>query len=218
MPIIAVANPKGGSGKTTVATSLARGLEAAGDRVLLVDADPQGSARDWQAADDDNPTPVVGMDTAGSLRGLADVASAYDWAVIDVGGRFERIMAEAVRAADLVLIPVQPSPYDIWALGDLIEVIRSRQTITDGQPIAGAVINRAIHGTRLGSEITDALAELELEHLDARIHQRQVFARSANDGLTPLDAEPSGAAAQEIKAMVDEIRGLFTHLSKGVNE
>lgn len=209
MRIIAVLNPKGGSGKSTISTTLARGLEASGANTLLVDADPQGSARDWQVADPDNSTPVIAMDRAGNLRSLPDMAASYDYVVIDGAGRLEEVIRESVRIADLVLVPVQPSPYDVWAISDLVELVKSRQTVTDGLPVMGAVISRAIQGTVLDREVTDALEEMGLEYLDARTHQRQVYARSANEGKTPLEVEPNGKAAEEVRAIAAEVRGLF---------
>ena len=209
MRTIAVLNPKGGSGKSTLATNLARGLEESDGPVLLVDADPQGSARDWQAANPDNPTPVIAMDRPGNLKGLPGMASSYNWVVIDGAGRLEEIIREAVRVSGLILIPVQPSPYDIWAISDLVELVKSRQEVTDGMPVMGAVISRAIQGTVLDREVTEALEEMGLEYLDARTHQRQVYARSANEGRTPLEVEPNSKAAEEIRAIVAEVRSLF---------
>ena len=208
MPTIAVLNPKGGSGKTTVATCLARALESDGSRVLLVDSDPQGSARDWHAIDPDNPTPVVGMDRAGGLRTLEQMAG-YDWMVIDGAGRYEKITAEAVRIADLVLIPVQPSPYDIWAISELVDLVKQRQTITGGQPILGAVISRTVRGTVLGRDINEALFGIGVEQLDAQLGQRQIYPQTANQGRTPLEADPDGKAAFEVAALADEIREVF---------
>lgn len=208
MPTIAVLNPKGGSGKTTLATCLVRGLIETDASALLVDADPQGSARDWQAAGE-NPTPLVAMDRPANLRNLGDMAASYDWTVIDAAGRLEEMIREAIKVADLVLIPIQPSPYDIWATSDLVELVQARQAMTNGHPIMGAVITRAIQGTVLDRQITDALAELGLEHLDARIGQRQIYARAANEGSTPLDLAPRSKAAAEIRAVVTEIRALF---------
>lgn len=208
MPTIAILNPKGGSGKTTVATCLARSLESDGSRVLLVDSDPQGSARDWHAIDSENPTPVVGLDRAGGLRTLEQM-SGYDWIVIDGAGRYEKITAEAVSIADLVLIPVQPSPYDIWAITDLVDLVKQRQTITGGQPILGAVISRAVPGTVLGRDITDALTEIGVEQLDTQLGQRQAYPQTANQGRTPIEADANGKAAREIQALADEIREVF---------
>lgn len=109
MKVIAVLNQKGGSGKTTIATHLARALQLDGADVLLVDSDPQGSARDWAAVREDQPVPVVGIDRPTIERDLKSVARK-DYVVID----------GAPQAADFVLIPVQPSPYDIWATADLV--------------------------------------------------------------------------------------------------
>jgi len=209
MPTIAVLNSKGGAGKTTVATCLARALEDDGSRVLLVDSDPQASARDWHGVSPDNATTVVGLDRAGSLRSLPDMQGRYDWTVIDGAGRYERITADAVAAADLVLIPVQPSPYDIWAVTDLLDLISQRQSITGRGPVAGAVIARAVPGTVMDREILDALQELGLEAMDTRWHQRQAYPRSANEGSTPLEYEPAGKAAEEIRGAAAEIRRLF---------
>lgn len=208
MPTIAVLNPKGGSGKTTVATCLARALESDGSRVLLVDSDPQGSARDWHAIHPDNPTPVVGMDRAGGLRTLEQMAG-YDWMVIDGAGRYEKITAETVRIADFVLIPVQPSPYDVWAISELIDLVKQRQAISGGQPILGAVISRTIPGTVLGRDINEALAEIGVERLDIQLGQRQVYPQTANQGCTPIEADPDGKASLEILALADEIRQVF---------
>jgi chromosome partitioning protein len=209
MPTISLLNPKGGAGKTTAATCIARALEAGGDRVLLVDADPQASTRDWSGLLEDNPTTVVGLDRAGGMRSLPGLQAGYDWTVIDGAGRYEKITAEVIAVSDLVLIPVQPSPFDIWPLEDLLSTIRQRQAITGGAPVAGALITRATPGSVLDREILDALAELELEALDSRLHQRQAFPRAANAGVTPLEYEPHGKAAAEVRAAVGEIRGVF---------
>jgi len=209
VPTVSLLNPKGGSGKTTAATCIARGLEAGGDSVLLVDSDPQGSARDWHGISDDNPTPVVGLDRKGAMRSLPQMQAGYRWTVIDGAGRYEAITAEVIAASDLVIIPVQPSPFDVWPLEELMQTIGQRQAIAGGSPVAGALITRATPGSVLDREILEALAGIELEALDARWHQRQAFPRAANEGRTPIEYEPNGKAAAEIRAVVTEIRGLF---------
>ena len=148
------------------------------------------------------------MDRPGGLRSLRDMGG-YDWAIIDGAGRYERIIADAIKLADLVLIPVQPSPYDIWAINELVELVQQRQTIANGQPIMGAIITRAVPNTVLDREVLEALKEMQLEVMDTRIHQRQIYPRSANTGQTPLETEPSGKAAQEIRAAAKEIREIF---------
>lgn len=201
---IAVLNQKGGSGKTTIATHLARAWQLAGLDVLLVDSDPQGSARDWAAVREDQPVPVVGIDRPTIERDLRALGHKQR-IIIDGAPQAADLAASAIKAADLVLIPVQPSPYDIWAAADLVELIKARQEITDGRPAAAFVVSRVIRATRLGAEVEDALAEHGLPVLDARIHQRIAYPTSAAAGSTVLDTEPQGDAAREIRALVRAI-------------
>ena len=204
MPIIAVLNPKGGSGKTTLSTQLVRAFLERGRKVLLVDSDPQGSASDWHAGREDNPVPLLAYGRPENMKALPGVAAPYDLVFIDGAAKLEGMIAAAVKVADVVLIPVQPSPYDIWGAADLVELIRARQEVTDGKPLAAFVVSRAIKRTRLGQEITAALAEYGLPVFRASLVQRQVYPRTAADGLTVFDV-PAGEAVAEIEAVADEL-------------
>ncbi len=205
--IIAILNPKGGSGKTTISTNLVRGLGDHGHSVLLVDSDPQGSARDWHAASKNNRVDLVALDRPNSVRTLSSIAASYDHAVIDGAAKLEDMIAACIKVSDIVLIPVQPSPFDIWATSDLVEVIQARREITDGVPHAAFVISRAVDGTRLGTEVRAALAEYDLPVLSTAIMQRQVYPRSAAQGLTVMDAD-NDKAKSEIAALTDEVLGM----------
>lgn len=204
--IIAFLNQKGGSGKTTLATNFGAELQRRGRSVLLADCDPQGSARDWAAAREARQRfPVIGVDRPpliGDLRALAD---DYDWILIDGAPQLADAAAAAISVADLVLIPVQPSPYDVWATADLVDTIRARQALADGRPQAAFVVSRQIKGTVLGVEIREALAAYNLPILQAGTTQRQIFARAAVDGLAACDLDPEGPAALEIAEIVNEV-------------
>lgn len=201
MDVIAVLNQKGGAGKTTVATHLARALQLAGASVLLVDSDPQGSARDWAAVREDQPVPVIGIDRPTIERDLARVARGNDYVIIDGAPQAQDMAISAIKAAGAVLIPVQPSPYDVWATSDLVDLVRQRQELTDGDPRAAFIVSRAIRGTRIEAEAADALAGYGLPVLDARIMQRVIYPGSAAAGMTALDQAPTGNAAREVRAM-----------------
>ncbi len=211
MQVIAVLNQKGGSGKTTISTHLARALQIGGDSVLLVCSDPQGSARDWAAVREDQPLPVVGIDRPTIERDLKNISSGRDFVVIDGAPQIADLAVSAIKAANLVLIPVQPSPYDIWAASDLVELVKQRIEVTDGRLRAAFVISRLIKGTRLAAEVREALRGYGLPVLSSRISQRVNFPGTAARGLTVMDAEPDGEAAREIFALADEVRRLLTH-------
>ena len=205
MQVIAVLNQKGGSGKTTIATHLARALQLDGASVLLVDSDPQGSARDWAAVQEDNPVTVVGIDRPTIDRDLKAIGHK-DFVVIDGAPQAAALAVSAIKTASFILIPVQPSPYDIWATADLVELVKQRIEVTDGKLQAAFVVSRAIKCTRIGAEINEALAGYGLPVLESRITQRVSYPGTAASGTTILDAEPDGDGAREIRALMNEIK------------
>ncbi|WP_419611567.1 ParA family partition ATPase [Thiolapillus sp.] len=209
MKVIAVLNQKGGSGKTTIATHLARELQLDGSDVLLVDSDPQGSARDWAAVREDHPLTVVGIDRPTIDRDVKNIARKVEFVVIDGAPQAADLAVSAIKAADLVLIPVQPSPYDIWATAELVDLVKQRIEVTDGRLQAAFVVSRAIKGTRIGGEVTEALAGYELPVLDARITQRVSYPGTAAAGTTVLESDPNGDAAAEVRALATEIKQML---------
>lgn len=208
MKVIAVLNQKGGSGKTTIATHLARAFQLAGSSVVLVDSDPQGSARDWAAAREEQPLSVIGIDRPTIERDLKSLAKT-DFVVIDGAPQASDLAVSAIKAAQFVLIPVQPSPYDIWAAADLVDLVKQRIEMTDGKLQAAFVVSRAIAGTKLGQEVADALAGYGLPVLAARIMQRVIYPGSAATGKTVFDIDADCEAAEDFRVLKDELTQLL---------
>jgi chromosome partitioning protein len=184
------------------------GLQLEGLEILLVDSDPQGSARDWAAAHEEQPVPVVGIDRPIIDKSLKSMGRK-DFIVIDGAPQIEALAVSAIKSADFILIPVQPSPYDVWATSDLVDLVKARIEIMDGRLQAAFVISRAIKGTNICNEITSALADYGLPVLTSRITQRVIYPTSAATGQTVFEREPDGEAAHEIQALIAEIKQLL---------
>jgi chromosome partitioning protein len=204
--IIAILNQKGGAGKTTISVNLSRALQLDGDKVLLVDSDPQGSARDWHAAGDGKFLNVVGLDRPTLDKDIKAISSGYDWILIDGAPQLAQMAVAAIKCADVILIPVQPSPYDIWAAEELVEVIKARQQVTNGKPKAAFVISRKINKTNLGKEVREALEGYGLPIFSSGTSQRVIYAETAATGSTVFDTDSSNEAANEVKKIADELK------------
>lgn len=204
MPIVSIINEKGGVGKTTLATHIARGLQKRGKDVLLIDSDPQGSLRDWFAAagEENDLPPVIAIDRPALFKDLHKVSR--EWTIIDGAPSIEALSVSAIKASDYVLIPVQPSPYDVWATESLVEMIQARQDLTD-KPKAAFVISRQISGTKLSTDVRQALEGYGFSVFNNYTTQRVVYPTTASTGTTALDEEPNGPAAKEINLIVEEL-------------
>lgn len=206
---ISIQNQKGGVGKTTLAIHISHALSLKkGVRVLLVDADPQGSARDWAAAREDKPPfSVIGLDRPTLHRDLPALAKDYDHVVIDGPPRVSDLARSAIIASDLVVVPIQPSPYDVWAANEVIKLIQEASVFKENLKSV-FVINRRIVNTAIGRDVGEALADYSIPVLKTVISQRVSFAESAAAGQTVLDTDPKGAGAKEILALTKEILSL----------
>ena len=210
MTVIAVCNQKGGSGKTTMAINLAGAFAADGMDVLLLDLDPQGSALDWGSmqAVPSPPFEVVEMDRPQLLRQARALRRDYDMIVIDCPAKFADTSSAAVRVSDFVLVPVQPSPFDVWASDAIAGLIKTRQEATGGAPLAACVISRAISNTSLQRSIGAALEGYGLPVLRTGTTQRVAYATTAAQGMTVFDGRRT-VARQEMEAIRDEIKEMM---------
>lgn len=207
--IIGVLNQKGGVGKTTLSVNIAAALARTGKRVLLIDADPQGSALDWAAAREGAPLfAVVGLPKPSIHKELALVGEGYDVVVIDGPPRVTDLARSAIMASDVVLIPVQPSPYDIWAADEVVKLIQEASVFKENLKSV-FVINRKIANTAIGRDVREALEAYDLPTLEASIVQRVAFAEAAAVGKAIYEQDRDGVASQEIEAVVSELQERF---------
>jgi len=135
---------------------------------------------------------------------LPALAKNYDAVLIDGPPRVNEIALAAIMASDIVLIPVQPSPYDVWAAKEIVDLLHEAGTFKENIKSA-FVINRKIVNTAIGRDVGEALAGYNLPLLDTAIGQRVAFAESAAQGLTVLDTDPNGIAAKEIESLIRDI-------------
>jgi chromosome partitioning protein len=203
--IVGILNQKGGVGKTTLSVNLAASLARTGARVLLIDADPQGSALDWAAVRQKEPLfSVVGLPRPTIHKEVGQVGKGYDHIVIDGPPRVTDLARSAIMASDVVLIPTQPSPYDIWAADEVVKLIEEARVYKENLK-ASFVISRKIANTAIGRDVAEALKVYPLPVFSATITQRVVFAEAAAQGLAVHEVDENGHAATEIEALVAEL-------------
>ncbi len=205
--VFAVSNQKGGTGKTTLSMNFAAGLARRG-RTLVIDADPQGSAGQWTGlAPDNRPFPVSVIAVAGNLaREVNRFRQDYQYVVIDCPPTLETETTRlAMSASDTILIPVLPSPIDLWASVRLAQTIEQAKL---GNPKLGAylVINQLEPRNALSRGMQQALAEFDIPSLKGGLRRRAVYRTSAIEGASVFCLGKRGeAAAQEIESIIEEV-------------
>jgi chromosome partitioning protein len=205
--IIAFSNQKGGTGKTLLSLHLAHAQARRNRKTLLIDADPQGSARDWLTArDQGDPLQFVllGLDRPTLHRDIASLRADYNDVIIDSPPRVSDIARSAILAADLVVIPVQPSPFDLWASAETVRLIKE-SSVYKGNSKSVYAINREIVNTAIGRDISETLTQSEYPVLHSHVCQRVAFAECLAQGKTVYETNSDIKAVAEIDALADEI-------------
>ena len=202
--VITIAQQKGGAGKTTLAAHIAVALSQKGNRVAVIDIDPQGSLTHWHKIREErfgegytglNFVTVSGWRVGSEVTRLRRLC---DYVVIDSPPHTETEARTAIRSADLIIIPVQPSPTDLWASKATLELAKHEKV-----PVR-VVLNRVSANSKLAQTIAAELPELA----ETTLGNRVLFAASLMEGRCATEVEPASVAAKEIKTLVNEIIAL----------
>ncbi len=204
--VTAVVNQKGGAGKTTLAMNLAAGLARRGETVV-VDLDPQGSSIQWATLGSAPfPATVKQMSGKWDAQSIQKGFRAYRYTVLDCPPSLDsHASLQALRACDLALIPILPSPVDLWAS------LRLPQEIAEARKVnrklrAFLVLNQMEPRSALSGSMREALEEFDIPVLEAVMRRRAVYRGAALDGVSVYQLGGRGIqAAAEIEAVINEV-------------
>lgn len=205
--IISILNQKGGTGKTTFAVNIAREYTKRTFKALLVDSDSQGSALRWHEESGGELIDLTCLPVNTLDKDVVKFKDRYERIIIDGIPRVSPLTVCAIKAANVVLIPVQPSYYDIWATEELVRLVQERIDITEGKLKAAFVVSRSIKGTLLGRDVIEQLSALGLPVFANGTCQRQEYARCVQEGRTVCEGHTE--ATKEIAAIVNELEEFY---------
>jgi chromosome partitioning protein len=211
-------NLKGGVGRTTLAVNLAACFHRAGARVLLVDSDPQGSATAWFAAR--QIPPLFEMIALAEPRLHKDIPARkaeFDIIVIDGAARRDDLARAALLASDVTLIPIQPSPFDLWAAQPMVTLVREGRGFNRDLR-AAFLVNRRIGNTAIGRDFVESLGGYgEFPVLSTPVMQRIAYVETAAVGLSVIEGAPRSEASREIGLLAEQVL-LFARAAAPVRE
>jgi len=202
--IISFVNQKGGVGKTTAAINLASSLARRNNRVLLIDADPQGSAVQWHAIEGNQAFEILHQTLALNPSDIAILDASYDHLIIDAPPAISDRTKTILLASHIAVIPVSPSYLDLWSCRDTLQTVEEVQAQHPGLKVR-FLINRKIPGTRVGREVRDALLEFDPITLDTELCQRVAYIDAMKYGVSVMQFAPGSKAAAEIEQLCEEL-------------
>jgi chromosome partitioning protein len=210
--IISFLNQKGGVGKTTLSVNVAASLSIRGHKVLLIDADKQGSASTWASLRDEPAFQVVSMARDNMAKEALRLATDFEFTLIDGPPHAEQIARSCIIASDFVALPIEPSGLSTWASNLTVQQIKEAQSFKEAIK-CGFVVSRKIGNTVIGRDIRAMASEAGIPIMNTEVEQRVSFAESMTMGKTIFEWSARSAAAREIDHLTDEI---LSHVQENV--
>jgi chromosome partitioning protein len=203
--VITIAQQKGGAGKTTLAIHLAVAWSALGQKVAVLDTDPQASLTGWQGVRATRQAARAGAPQVSAITGwrapaeIERLAKAFDLVVVDSPPHTETEARVVIRAADLVIVPIQPSVMDLWATQATLNLAKAERTA------ALLVLNRVPPRSSAAAEIAEEAHKLGVPVATTTLGNRVALASALNAGLGITEFQSSGSATTEVSSLAAEI-------------
>jgi chromosome partitioning protein len=206
--IISFLNQKGGVGKSTLSINVAACLTLLGEKVLLIDADKQGTASTWASLRPDSSFQVVSMARENMARDALKLASGFDFTIIDGPPQAETISRSCIVASDLVVVPIEPGGASRWSSDLTIRQLKEAQELKPTLK-CGYVVSRKIGGTVLGRDTRAMAADGGIPIFATEIEQRIAYAEAMTMGKTIFEWGSATAAVRDIQSLTHELLDVF---------
>ena len=202
--VISFLNQKGGVGKSTLSINVAACLALLGQKVLLIDADKQGTASTWVSLRHETKFQVVSMARENMARDALRIAADFDFTVIDGPPQAETISRSCIVASDLVVVPIEPGGASRWSSDLTVRQLKEAQELKPTLK-CGFVVSRKIGSTVLGRDSRVMAADAGIPIFDAEIEQRIAYAEALTMGKTIFEWSGGGPAVIDIQNLTHEL-------------
>jgi len=207
--IISFVNQKGGVGKTTAAINLASSLVRKNHNLVLIDADPQGSATTWHSIEDNQAFEIIDHPGELTQADIETMETAYDYVIIDAPPAVDDKVVTILKASDLAILPVTPSSLDLWSCKETLDTMDTKsEALLNGK--VRLLINRKIPGTRVGREVRQALEKFDTPIFETELCQRVAYIDAMRYGVSVMQFAPYSKAAGEIEQWGQEVITLIS--------